>query len=227
MNLLSALAVGTWLSGPAHAQETLDIGVIRNQDITVVQKMLYPKQQRTEVGVHLGVMPFDAYLLTPNLQLSVNRHFSDQLSLSVVAGGGYGLKNATFRELESPAYGAAPYTYRYLGSLLGGVEWAPIYAKMNLNGARVIHFDVYLAGRLGVSAEQSVIPVEVGALAISPTLSPAVGARFWAGQRTALRFELRDDVSVQRRAVTESTHVTQNANVTLGVSFLSPPKGER
>jgi outer membrane beta-barrel protein len=211
----------------AAAQETIDIGVIRNDDITVVQKMLYPKQERWELGFHVGMMPFDAYLFTPNGQISFNHHFTDTLSLSVVAGGGYGLKNATFKELESPAYGAAPYAYRYLGSVLAGVEWAPVYAKMNLNGARVVHYDVYLAGRAGVSNEQSVIPLDEGGISVGPTLSPGIGARLWLAERSALRIELRDDLQIQRRSVTASTHLKQNANISLGFSILSPPKGRR
>lgn len=209
------------------AQETVDIGVIRNDDITVVQKMLYPKEERWELGFHLGVMPFDAYLVTPNGQLSFNQHFSDTLSLSVMVGGGYGLKNATFKELESPAYGAAPYAYRYLASVLAGVEWAPVYAKLNFNGARVVHFDAYLAGRAGVSIEQSVIPLSEGAIAVGPTLSPGVGARLWLAQKTALRVELRDDLQLQRRSVTASTHLKQNANISVGITMLSAPKERR
>ena len=126
MYALLALALHT--APVAQAQDTIDIGVLRNEDIAVVQEMLYPKLDRTEVGVHLGIMPFDAYLVTPNLQFSFNKHMQESLSFSLVAGGGYGMKSATYKELESPAFGAAPYAYRYLGSLLAGVEWGPVYA---------------------------------------------------------------------------------------------------
>ena len=51
-------------SASADAQNTVDIGVIKNDDVKVVQQLLYPKEGRTEIGGHLATMPFDAYTFT-------------------------------------------------------------------------------------------------------------------------------------------------------------------
>ncbi len=219
------MVLTTLFAWSASAQETLDIGVIRDDEIAVVQKLMYPKTKRTEVGVHAGVMPFDAYLTTPNAQLSVDLHQSDKIAISIVGGGGYGVKSGTYRELESITYGVAPYAFRYLGSALGGVQWAPIYAKLSWDGAHVIHFDVYGAARGGVSIESSVIPG--GGLAFAPTISPGLGTRFYLGPKTALRVELRDDVLFEWREVTSSLELKQNANITAGFSFFSASKERR
>jgi len=221
--MLTAILAPLFASGLAYAQETIEIGVIRDEDITVVQKMLYPKVDRNEFGFHLGIMPFDPYLTTPNGQVSFTRHLSDKLGFSVVAGGGYGFKTNVYKLLESPTFGVAPYAYRYLGAMLIGVEYAPIYAKMNLNGARVYHFDLYGVARAGLTVEQSVLPD--GDLAFGPTLSPGLGMRLFVGKNTALRVEFRDDVLVERRAITQSTHVKQNANVSFGLVFMSKVEG--
>jgi outer membrane beta-barrel protein len=219
MRLLTA-ALAALLVGPtASAQETIDLGVIRDDDITVVQKLLYPKEGRAEIGVHAGVMPFDAYVTNAVAQLSYNQHLSERLSISVMGGGGYGFKTAVYKKLESPAYGVAPYAYRYLGGALGGIEWAPIYAKMNVNGSRVIHFDTYLAARAGVTLESSLIAG--GGTALSPTLSPGLGSRLFLSKSTALRAEFRDDLMLQKRSLTNETAFKQNANVTLGLTFLT------
>lgn len=212
------------LSPSAAAQDPIELGVIRNSDIHVVQKLMYPKTDRTEFGVHVGLMPFDAYLVTPNAAASFNTHLNEKLSISVLAGGGYGFKTATYREMESPTYGVAPYAFRYLGQAVGGVEYAPVYAKMNLNGAKVLHFDVYGAGRAGLTVEQSVLPD--GGLAFAPTVSAGIGTRIFLGQNTTLRTELRDDFLIEYRSITKSTHLKQNANLTVGLTFLSP-KPER
>ena len=221
----TALFTACVLSSSAFAQETVDIGVIKNSERRVVQKLLFPKDGRTEFGIHLGVMPFDAYLVTPNLQFSFDMHLSESLSISTIVGGGYGLKNGTYTELESPTYGVAPDAYRYLGSVLAGIQYAPIYAKMNLNGAKVVHFDVYGTARGGVTIEQSVIPK--GGIAVAPTVSLGVGTRFFWGERYAVRVEIRDDALIERRKLTQSTHFKQNANVTVGFSMLSKVKGKR
>lgn len=220
--LVASLVAVLLCSRPAAAQDTVDIGVIRDEDITVVQKLLYPKAGRAEIGLHAGVMPFDAYLTTPNGQLSYVQHLSERLAISVIGGGGWGFKTAVYRKLESPAFGVAPYAYRYLGSALGGIEWSPVYAKLNWNGGRVLHFDVYAALRGGVSVESSVIPS--GGIAIAPTLSPGLGGRFFLSRGAALKVEIRDDLLIERRALTDSTEFKQNANVTLGLVLLSGKK---
>ena len=217
--MLLTLAV---LLSDAHAVDPVDIGVIRDEDITVVQKLLYPKDGRTEVGLHVGVMPFDAYLTTPNAQLSFGQHFNEKVGFSLVAGGGWGFKTGVYKELESPAYGVAPYAYRYLGSALAGLEWSPIYAKLNWNGGRVLHFDVYFAGRVGASVEQSVIPE--GGMTIGPTVSPGIGGRFFLGKNTALKVEVRDDLILEYRKLLDAWDFKQNANVTVGLAFLSGVK---
>jgi outer membrane beta-barrel protein len=218
-SVVAALGLGPL---QAHASETIDLGVIKQEDVKVVQKLLYPKAGRAEIGVHLGIMPFDAYVTSPNVQLSFNQHFTDQLSLSVVAGGGYSFKTSTYKKLESPAYGVAPYAYRYLGSVLGGVEWAPIYAKMNVN-QRIVHFDAYLAARAGVTIETSILPS--GGTPIAPTLSPGLGMRLFLSRSMALRTEIRDDLMLQARPLSNSTAFKQNANVTVGVTILTGGKG--
>jgi len=218
-----ALALAALGSTHAAAQETIDIGVLRDADVHVVQNILYPKDGRIEVGVHLGWMPFDALITTPNLQVSVDTHLTEQLAVSVLVGGGYGLKTARYVELESPAYGVAPYAFRYLASVLAGVEYSPVYAKMRLGPAKVVHFDVYGVARGGVTLEQSVIPD--GGFAVAPTVSLGLGGRFFASESLAVRVELRDDLMVEYRPLTQSTHFKQNAGITIGVSFMTPKKG--
>ncbi|MCO4745996.1 MAG: outer membrane beta-barrel domain-containing protein [Proteobacteria bacterium] len=209
------------LSG-AQAQETVDIGVLKDSDVQVVQKLLYPKTGRAEFGLHLGYMPFDFATKTPNAQVSVQLHSSETLSFGAVVGAGYGFASRTYRELEGPQYGIAYYAYRYLGSALVGAEWAPIYGKNSLSHRQVVHHDLYGALRAGATLESSLIPTGgVSRLALGPTVSPAVGARIWMSDGTALRLEVRDDIQLQRRALTSTWAVKQNVNVTLGYTVLT------
>jgi len=219
----AAVLIASALPISAYAQDTVDIGTIADEDIVVVQRLLYPKDDRTELGVHLGVMPFDAYLLTPNIQLSFEKHFSERLALSVLAGGGYGFKNGTYNQLSRPEFGVEPNAYRYLGSVLAGVQWAPIYAKMNVNADRIIHHDVYGVARAGVTFESSTIPS--GGFFPSPTVSLGIGARMWTSENYALRVELRDDLMVQQRKLDEGRwFFKQNAGITIGITRFSPVK---
>jgi outer membrane beta-barrel protein len=220
-----AFAVVASLSSAASAQETVDIGVVKRSEIQVVQNVLYPKKDKVEVGVALGWMPFDPLVTTPNLQITVDKHFSDTLALSAKIGGGYGLKTGRYVELEGPAYGVAPYAFRYLGSALVGVAGSPIYGKMRLGSKKIVHYDLYGAGRLGATVEQSVIPD--GGVTVAPTLELALGARFWVNQGLAVRFEASDALLVEQRKLTQDWHFKQNGGVMLGVSFFPGAQSAR
>ena len=222
----AAPVLAAWcLHTTAAAEETVDIGVLKNSDISVVQNVLFPKKDRLEVGVHLGWMPFDPLITTPNLKLSIDKHFSDTLAFSALIGGGYGLTTGKYAELASPAYGVAPYAFRYLGSATFGISWAPVYAKMNFGGSNVVHFDIMGNARVGATAESSVIPT--GGFTVAPTLALGIGARFWLKENLALRFAIEDDLLVEYRKLTRTWHFKQNAGITLGVSFFSKTKQTR
>lgn len=223
----AAAAVMLTVAMPSFAQETVDIGVLQDGDVSVVQNLLYPKEDTIEVGVHLGWMPFDTLVTTPNLQISVDYHLREDLAVSAVLGGGYGFETFQYNELAGPAYGIAPYAFRYLGSALIGASWSPIYGKMSANGRKVVHYDVFFAPRIGATLEQSVIPDVRGAdgsladfgLTGAPTLSLGLGARFFVGDGLAVVLGIREDMLAEYRRLTGSWHFKQNANVTLGVSF--------
>jgi len=219
------LALGLWLAPTvAFAQETVDIGVVKQSQLSVVQKLLYPKSDRTELGIHLGLMP-GQLLTTPNLQFSFDRHLSERLAVGGSLGGGYGLKTGMYRELESPLYGVAPDAYRYLASAKVGAQFSPAYAKMNLGGKRIVHYDVYAGAHLGASLEQSVIPG--GGITVAPGLSLSLGSRFFLPKGGAIRVQVQDDLLIEHRKLTDSTHFKQNVNVTIGYSFFSPKPGKR
>lgn len=230
MRRIAALSLALGLLLPAaRAQtpelKTVDIGVVQDSEINVVQKLLFPKQKRSELGFHLGWMPFDAFTITPMGSLTFGGHMKETLGWELGLGGGYGLKNGTMRKLEGPAYAVAPDAYRYLGSAWGGVQWAPIYAKMNWMGRKVIHHDVYGTASAGATIEQAILPDH--AMAVAPTLGLGVGMRFFLSDRTTLRVQLKDDILAEFRAKTADTQglfIKQNAAITAGLTLLGKRK---
>ena len=194
----------------------VDLGLLRDEEIAVVQKILYTMEGRSELGIHLGIMPFDPYTTAPVANVTYGRHRSETLGWEVALGAGYGFKNATYRELEGPTYGIAPEAYRFLARGLASVEWSPIYAKMSWRGKRVYHYNTYLLGGLGANLEQVVLPT--GAFAVAPTVGWGVGFRVFRTTHRAFRIEFRDDVLIERRVQTATTAVKQNPSITFGIS---------
>ena len=68
--------------------------------------------------------------------------------------------------------------------------------------------------------EGSVIPG--GGIAVAPTASIGIGSRVFLNERHALRLELRNDLLIEHRSITDTTHFKQNSNVTVGYTWFSP-----
>ncbi len=217
---IAALAALSFLlPSQAAAQETIDVGVLKESEIAVVQNLLYPKKDQLELGAHAGWMPFDAFTTTPIMSLTGVKHQSETLAFEVALGGGYGLKNSAYRTLEGEAYKVAPDAYRYLGSLLVDAQFSPIYAKMNWLGNRVFHHDIYVLGGAGLTVEQAIMPDND--LAFGPTAGVGIGARVFLSEASALRIQIRDDILIQsREKTTDSRGVFVKQNVALTVGYV-------
>jgi outer membrane beta-barrel protein len=206
----------------ALAEDPVDLGVLKDSDLRVVQKMLYSKEGRLELGAHLGVMPFDVYTVAPQLAATATMHFSESMGAELQVGGGYGLKTARYVELEGPAYGVAVEAYRYLGSVEADLQWSPIYAKMNLGKGRILHHDVYALAGLGATLEQSVFPS--ADLSLAPTVPIGVGMRVFTGRSSAVRLELRDNLMIEHHVQSQTTAFKQNVAVSAGYVFFGNKK---
>lgn len=221
--LAAILGLGVLLPGLALAEEPtakpLDLGMLKDREVSVVQKMLYPMSKRTEIGLHVGVLPLDAYTIAPMGNLTFGKHFSERVGAELALGGGYGFKTGTYKEMESPTYGIAPEAYRFLGRAVASLEWTPIYAKMNWKGTKVLHHNVYGVVGAGGSVEQSVLPS--ADIVICPTISAGAGMRVFTGKNSALRAEVRDDVLLERHVIAGDMGIKQNVAFTLGLTFLS------
>lgn len=211
------MLAGALLSSPeAHAQDTLDLGTLKNEEITVVQKLLYPKTDKTEIGFQLGALVFDPYMVAPKAQLTVGKHRSESLEIEGQLGFGYGIGTRAYRELGGDALGVRPEAYRYLASASAGVNWSPIYAKMNVNGERVMHHDVYIPIVANVTLERLAWGEQF--FAVSPGVGIGLGIRVFQGEGSAIRIELRDDILVQPRKQSGTVALKQNVGLHVGFS---------
>lgn len=198
------------------AEDPVDLGVLKNSELRVVQKVLYTKEDRLEVGVHLGLLPFDGATVAPQLAGTGTFHFSERTAAEVHVGGGYGFKNSYYALLEGERYGVAIEAYRYLASVTADLQWAPVYAKLNLGNGRILHHDVYLLGGAGATLEQSVFPS--ADIVVAPGLAVGLGTRIFVGPDTAVRFEIRDNVMYESRVQSQTSGIKQNVALSVGIS---------
>lgn len=224
MTVLLSLVLALAAPSVAQAQDTIDLGVLKNSDIKVVQKQLYPKTGRSELGIHLGWMPFDAFSTTPIAAVSWGTFLTETVGWEVVVAGGYGLKTSTFKELEGPLYSVSPNAYRYLGGATIDAQWSPIYAKMSFGGTKIVHYDVYglLGGGFSVEDAMTLPDLEIAA---APGAVLGVGSRFFLNKDAALRVQWRDDLLLEiRTPTTGDMHLRHAMSVSVGYTMLSKVK---
>lgn len=209
------------LVSTAFAQSPVDIGVIKNEDVRVVQKVLYTKEHRFELGAGVGIMPFDGKTFAPQGFFEATSHLSETMAIEGQIGGGYGLTTSQYHQDE--AVGLAREAYRYLASIEADVQYTPVYAKMNLGGRNILHNDVYVLAGLGATLEQSVFPS--ADIAIAPSLPIGIGTRVWLKDGAALRFEIRDSVMVEHRAESGQWYPKQNVALSVGYAHFGKKGG--
>lgn len=206
----------------ALAADPVDVGVIKNSDIKVVQRVLYSKDGKLELGAGLGVLPFDGLTTAPQLALSGTMFLSDTAGVEVQVAGGYGLPTERWLWLDS--FGVDVESYRYLTSVEADFQWSPIYAKMNLFGKTILHHEYYALAGAGLTLEQSMIPDDETnsyPLALAPTLPVGLGTRIWVGDKLVIRGEIRDNLMIERRKMSQTTAFKQNAAVMVGVGIFT------
>jgi outer membrane beta-barrel protein len=208
--LLSLLTATT-----AFAVDPVDIGVIKDSDLRVVQKVLYTKEKRLELGAHLGVMPFDPFTIAPTLAITGTEHFTEHFAGEVHVGGGYGFKNGQYKLLEGPTFGVAYEAYRYLADVEADVQWSPVYGKINFGNGKIVHHDAYVLAGAGLTVEQSVLPTN--ALAFAPSIPIGIGTRVFLSPDVALRLELRDSVMYEVREQSATSGIKQDIALSVGV----------
>ncbi len=215
------------LVGIAHAQDPIDLGVLRNEEIKVVQARLYPKDGSSELGGGLMLLPVEAYTLGFAGEFWYGQHLSETLAWTARLGAGWHTGNGHWGELTSPAYGVVPEAYGYVASLMGGAEWAPIYAKMAWTDGRVRHNDLYVPLLVGGTVERIVEDelLESGGSpwSIAPTIGVGIGTRVFRVKGGAIKVEIRDDVLVQPRA-SGVWRPKQNIGVHVGYASLKAPE---
>jgi outer membrane beta-barrel protein len=219
--LMSAFVTPVFAADTPAKVETVDIGVIKNSDMSVVQRRLYSKSGKLEVGVAVGALPFDGFTFAPKAQLTGTLFLSEKFGIEAHVGGGYGMKTARYTYLESPAYGVAVEAYRYLADLQVDAHFSPIYAKMNF-GKKIVHNDWYGLLGAGATLEQSVLPA--GSIAIAPGIGFGIGTQVWVGKNLAVRAELRDDVMIEARKQSGTAGVKQNVGLMIGLGFFTGGK---
>jgi outer membrane beta-barrel protein len=209
------------IAAAALAQDTVDIGVLKNSELRVVQKQLYKKEGKLELGVGLAAV-MDGFTIAPALHLGGAYHLSENIGVELSLGGGYGLKSGFTTLLESPAYGVAVEANRYLAHAEVDLQWTPIYAKANFGGKKILHYDIFAKVGIGGMLQQSILPA--AEITFAPEVPIGLGARFFVNPTTFVRFEVEDRLALESFPQEGGVGLIQKPTVALGLSILTGGK---
>lgn len=209
------------IAAAALAQDTVDIGVLKDSEIRVVQKQLYTKQSKLELGLGVAAV-MDGFTIAPALDLHGVYHLNENFGVELTLGGGYGLKTGFTTLLESPAYGVAVEANRYLAHGEIDLQWTPIYAKANFGGKKIVHYDIYALIGVGGLLEQSVLPA--ADITFAPELPVGLGARFFLSPKSFVRAEVKDRLALESFPEEGGVGLIEKPTVTLGFSILTGGK---
>ena len=203
-----------------------EVGVLRNEDVRVVQKNLYVKRNHHEVGFLLSTQVFDPYASGLMLGFDVTFNPSERIGIELMVQGGYGWGTSHWQDvtyLGSSAGGQLT----SLGSdasrqLVGGsanVVWSPIYAKLAWGTRKVVHFDLYATlGAHGFLGQR--LEADAGFRGIVGP-SVGIGTKFFLSRKVALKIDLRDHISLETRTYTGKFTARNNVQLGIGLAIFT------
>jgi outer membrane beta-barrel protein len=212
----------------AEAQPLDEADLTRDDLVKSIQRKVFLKAHRFELAPFVFVSINDPYYSKWGLSLRGTYFFADTLGISAHASWWQltPTDNVSIakRNFQSRIYYSVPQW-----SLLGDMEWSPIYGKANFFNS-IFHFDLYLLGGLGVVwTETSSAPVDP-LQPSGPKRGPAfageigIGMRFIVLDWLSINLSLIDTSYVDTPAGTSQGALQNLFTLNFGVSFFFPFK---
>lgn len=190
-------------------------------EIEVVQNRMYAKRHRLTLVASAGTSSTDPFLDVKSVSGALGFHFSETLGLSAVYKKYLVSSSSYLSELERGLVTGTASTANtnkpdsYYG---GEIEYSPLYGKISLSGASIVHYDAHLLFGLGMTDTES-----------GKYLTPSVGfgPQFYLSSSLALRLDYRlavyketipEKVLASRPSAGERTNY--NHQVTVGIEVL-------
>lgn len=188
-------------------------------EIGVVQNRTYAKSGKFELGVFGGLTINDPFLNTKAAGLDLGYNLTEYFGLHAVGWKSFVSPSSalvTFeREKQATANTNLPKSYLGLEAL-GSV----FYGKLSVLGAKIIYYDLHLAGSLGATETENGTYITPGV---------GIGQRFYANKWFSVRLDYR--LQFYKEDVKQKTIVTQigetigqrnvfSNTITIGFQFL-------
>jgi outer membrane beta-barrel protein len=157
----------------------------------VVQNRLYSKAGKFQLGLSTGVSFSDPFLTMRPIGGSVGYFFNETWGLNLVAWKTQTSGSSALAALQAGGLDANTVLPTYYAGAEGVASI--LYGKLSFVGAKILYYDMYLTGGLGLTGVRYDIPNPVVPVD-SPseiTYSLGLGQRFYVDQRFSVRLDYR------------------------------------
>lgn len=210
-----------------------EIGVLKTKEVQIVQKMLFRKEKRHDVGLFGAIQFNDPWVRPILLGLSYTWHLKEKLGVEVIPfSWGFKVTTSAWETITNDPYnpgeGYYPDANRILINSQVNAVYSPIYAKLNFFSLKVIHFDMYGLAGIGYSATRRLLDEdERGGLLWSevehyPAFNIGIGQRFFVNRWMTLKLEARDIIFFEKVRSTGGSKGQNHILIYIGYSFYLP-----
>ncbi len=206
--VIALLVVGHELFMPIALAEGQDER-FKDVEIRVIRPKYFTKRKHFELGADFSVVTNQTFIYTYLLTGNATMHLTETIAFEASGSYGFSLDKSDKKILDSD-FSIKTEILRTKYLLDGAILWAPIYGKYQLASGRLIYFDTFLIGGLGMSGieykyDNCLSSLENGAAdpdtkkanPPSPTTKGYIAAIFGLGQRyfinknTSLKWSVR------------------------------------
>lgn len=170
-------------------------------DVEVVQNRQYSKRHRLSLLAGVGTVSADPFLSVKSVGGAMSFHFTEAFAVAA-AYRKFVVSNSSYLdELQAGLVTGSPSTANTNkpNAFYGGeIEWSPLYGKISLSGASIVHYDAHFLVGAGVTDTES-----------GKYFTPSVGfgPRFYLGDTVALRLDYR--LALYKETIPEKVLLTR------------------
>ena len=203
-------------------------------EIRVIRPRYFIKRNKFELGLSGSVITSQTFIYTFLGAATLGYHINDAFGIELLGMVGASIDKEDTTDLDQ-TFNIKTQILRTSMVYTGSLMWTPIYGKYQLASGRLIYFDMYLLGGMGLTeAEHRFIQCSRDASQAPPppktvgytTYAFGLGQRFFLSKEDSIKWDVKDhlffvsnqDSKCPDTEVAEVESTTNNITISIGYS---------
>ena len=173
-----------------------------DEEIRVIRPRYFNKRKKLELGAQFSAIMNETFIYTFLASGLASYHLTEFLGVELSAAIGTNIDKEDKRVLFDE-FKIKTNIFRTFYTTEAALLWTPIYGKWQLASGRLVYFDTFLLGGVGITGidwkyndictepEEGDPPLPADKVAQYPTFVFGVGQRYFLSKNTAIHWDLR------------------------------------